>query len=62
MKEKIIEMLKTDLLRLYCHNCGNYDSNYCVHCWRKAGHMAWRPSDEMLSDLADKIIALIKGD
>jgi hypothetical protein len=58
MKEKIIEILKNDLSRIYCHNCGAIGVE-CDDCWRQSGHMLWQPSDEMLSDLADKIIALI---
>lgn len=56
-KEKIIDILTSELSYCYCDNCkfGNEDeSNYCFDCHRK--YVNWELSPNTAAFLADKII------
>lgn len=57
MKEKIVEILKNELSRVYCHNC-TADENRCEDCYRK--NMNWALSDDAAQEIADKILERIK--
>lgn len=58
-KEKIIDILTTELSYSYCDNCKyndyeQYEDRYCMDCHRK--YQNWALSPGTAEDLADKIL------
>lgn len=58
-KEKIIDILTSELSYCYCDNCkfADYDedeNNYCFGCYRK--YVNWELSPNTAALLADKIL------
>lgn len=59
MKEKIVELLMSELSYAYCDNCNNDDSMFCDGCHRK--YQNWCLSEAVAYDLSDRIIGILNA-
>lgn len=63
LKEKIVEILTTELSYCYCDNCKfeSYDSDEDIYCWEcHRKYQNWALSPDTAALLADKILKEIE--